>query len=136
MTDDEKRVVILNMVAREHENPDLWGDARLRKAILFLEKTEGVPLGFPFRLERERPVSPELQLFLENMKLDGFLKVSGTSRGYRISADLKGLDLMSRHRTTVSKYEEAITRTFETVRDLPLTDLRVAAREAFLDNPE
>ncbi|MEA3507798.1 MAG: hypothetical protein U9R40_02620 [Synergistota bacterium] len=136
MTDDEKRAVILNMVAREHENPDLWGDARLRKAVLFLEKTEGLPLGFTFHLERERPVSPELQLFLENMKLDGFLKVSGTSRGYRISADLRGLDLLSSHKTTVSKYEEAITRTFETVRDLPLTDLRVAAREAFLDNPD
>ncbi|MFP4481783.1 MAG: hypothetical protein ACLFN0_03195 [Thermovirgaceae bacterium] len=136
MTDREKQVVILMLVDMQGENPSFWGYARLRKSVLLLQKEEDVPLGFPFRLERERPVSPDLQLFLEDMRFNRLLRFKETNQGYRIVCGEEGRKSLAENPETVNQYHEQVTRVFETVRDLCLTDLREAAYEAFLRNPE
>jgi hypothetical protein len=136
MTDQEKCVVILMLVDMQGDNPNLWGYARLRKSVLLLQKEEHVPLGFPFRLERERPVSPDLQLFLEDMRFNRLLRFKETPHGYRIVCGEKGRKLLEENRETVEQYREQVVRIFETVKDLCLTDLREAAYKAFLKNPE
>ncbi|MFA5622016.1 MAG: hypothetical protein WC948_04885 [Thermovirgaceae bacterium] len=135
MDDLERRVVILSLVARKGDNPDLWGYARLRKSILLLQVEEDVPLGFAFGMERERPVSPELQLFLEKMLYDGYLLSVETLQGFRRDLGESGLALLHAHPGIAGKYAPQLDRVFERVRDMTLTDLRIAAREAFLSNP-
>lgn len=136
MTDRQKQAVILMLVDMQGDNPYLWGYARLRKSVLLLQKEEDVPLDFPFRLERERPVSPDLQLFLEDMRFNRLLEFKETPHGYRIICGEKGKKLLAEDAGSVEQYREQVTRVFETVRDLCLTDLREAAYEAFLRNPE
>jgi len=135
MDDLERRVVILSLVARKGDNPDLWGYARLRKSILLLQVEEDVPLGFVFGMERERPVSPELQLFLERMLYDGYLLSVETPQGFRRDIGEKGSALLEAHRDISDRYASQVERVFERVRDMTLTDLRIAARGAFLSNP-
>ena len=135
MDDLERRVVILSLVARKGDNPDLWGYARLRKSILLLQVEEDVPLDFAFGMERERPVSPELQLFLEKMLYDGYLLSVETPQGFRRDLGESGLALLHAHLGIAGKYAPQLDRVFERVRDMTLTDLRIAAREAFLSNP-
>ncbi|MDO9508379.1 MAG: hypothetical protein Q7I97_03405 [Thermovirgaceae bacterium] len=136
MTDIERRVVILSLVSKKRENPDLWGYARLRKSILLLQKEEGVPLGFPFGLERERPVSPELQLFLEKMMFENDIEVENTPSGFRRVIGKHGQILLRKNPGIIDRYEEQINRVFEMIRDMSLTDLRVAARNSYLAHPE
>lgn len=136
MTDLEKRIVILSLVSKTGENPDIWGYARLRKSILLLQKEEGVPLGFVFGLERERPVSPELQLFLEKMMFENDLTVENTPSGFRRAIGTHGRELLSENPAIVGKYEMQVNRVFEKIRDMTLTDLRVAARNTYLAHPE
>ncbi|HAA47421.1 MAG TPA: hypothetical protein DCE03_02895 [Synergistaceae bacterium] len=136
MTDQQKQAVILMLVEKQGENPNLWGYARLRKSVLLLQKEEDVPLGFPFRLERERPVSPDLQRFLEDMRFKKLLVFKETPHGYRIFCGEKGKKLLAEHLETVEQYKEQVARVFDIVKDLRLTDLREAAYEAFLRNPE
>jgi hypothetical protein len=136
MTDLQKQVVILMLVDMKGDNPNLWGYARLRKSVLLLQKEEGVPLDFPFRLERERPVSPDLQLFLEDMRFNRLLRFRETPDGYRIVCGEMGKKLLAENPQIIEQYREQVARVFETVRDLCLTDLREAAYEAFLRNPE
>ncbi len=136
MDDLERRVVILSLVAKKGENPDLWGYARLRKSILLLQIEEDVPLGFVFDLERERPVSPELQLFLETMTFDRYLESVETLAGFRRDLGEKGTRLLEENREIAERYSEHVDRVFEKTRDMSLTDLRVAARDAFLSFPE
>lgn len=136
MTDRQKQVVILMLVEMQGGNPNLWGYARLRKSVLLLQKEEDVPLDFPFRLERERPFSPDLQLFLENMRFNRLLRFHETPNGYRIVCGEEGKKLLAENPETIEQYREQVARVFETVRDLCLTDLREAAYEAFLRNPE
>lgn len=136
MTDIERRILILALVSRKGENPDLWGYARLRKSILLLQKEEGVPLGFTFDLERERPVSPELQLFLEKMMYEDNLRVENTPSGFRRVIGEHGLALLRENPDIISRYEEQINSIFEKIRRMSLTDLRVAAWNAYLAHPE
>lgn len=136
MDDLERRVVILSLVAKKGDNPDLWGYARLRKSILLLQIEEDVPLGFVFDLERERPVSPELQLFLETMTFDRYLESIETLAGFRRELGEKGNRLLEENREIAERYSEYVDRVFEKTRDMSLTDLRVAARDAFLSFPE
>ncbi len=136
MDDLERRVVILSLVAKKGDNPDLWGYARLRKSILLLQIEEDVPLGFVFDLERERPVSPELQLFLETMTFDRYLESVETLAGFRRELGEKGNRLLEENREIAERYSEYVDRVFEKTRDMSLTDLRVAARDAFLSFPE
>ncbi len=136
MNDIERRVVILSLVAMKGEDPDLWGYARLRKSILLLQKEEGVPLGFPFTLERERPVSPELQLFLEKMMFENDLEVRNTPSGFRSVIGKHGHALLQEYPGMIERYKKQVGRVFSRVRDMSLTDLRVAARNAYLDHPE
>ncbi|HOI81366.1 MAG TPA: hypothetical protein PLK59_03680 [Synergistales bacterium] len=135
MDDLERRVVILSLVARKGDNPDLWGYARLRKSILLLQIEEDVPLGFVFGLERERPVSPELQLFLERMLYDNNLVSTETPSGFRRDLGSEGIRLLKEHPDIAERYSEQVDRVFERVRDMSLTDLRVAARNAYLSHP-
>ncbi|HOP52729.1 MAG: hypothetical protein WCS47_02240 [Thermovirgaceae bacterium] len=135
MDDLERRVVILSLVARKGDNPDLWGYARLRKSILLLQIKEDVPLGFVFGLERERPVSPELQLFLERMLYDNNLVSTETPSGFRRDLGSEGIRLLKEHPDIAERYSEQVDRVFERVRDMSLTDLRVAARNAYLSHP-
>ena len=135
MDDLERRVVILSLVARKGDNPDLWGYARLRKSILLLQIEEDVPLGFVFGLERERPVSPELQLFLERMLFDNCLVSTETPSGFRRDLGSEGIRLLKEHPDIAERYSEQVDRVFERVRDMSLTDLRVAARNAYLSHP-
>jgi len=135
MDDLERRVVILSLVARKGDNPDLWGYARLRKSILLLQIEEDVPLGFVFGLERERPVSPELQLFLERMLFDNCLVSTETPSGFRMDLGSEGIRLLKEHHDIAERYREQVERVFERVRDMSLTDLRVAARNAYLSHP-
>ena len=135
MDDLERRVVILSLVARNGDNPDLWGYARLRKSILLLQIKEDVPLGFVFGLERERPVSPELQLFLERMLYDNNLVSTETPSGFRRDLGSEGIRLLKEHPDIAERYSEQVDRVFERVRDMSLTDLRVAARNAYLSHP-
>lgn len=135
MDDLERRVVILSLVARKGDNPDLWGYARLRKSILLLQIEEDVPLGFVFGLERERPVSPELQLFLERMLYDNNLVSTETPSGFRRDLGSEGIRLLKEHPDIAERYREQVERVFERVRDMSLTDLRVAARNAYLSHP-
>jgi hypothetical protein len=135
MDDMERRVVILSLAARKGDNPDLWGYARLRKSILLLQVEEDVPLGFVFGMEHERPVSPELQLFLEKMLYDGYLQSVETPQGFRRDLGESGLALLHAHPEIAGRYALQVDRVFERVRDMTLTDLRIAAREAYLSNP-
>jgi hypothetical protein len=136
MDDLERRVVILSLVAKKGDNPDLWGYARLRKSILLLQIAEDVPLGFVFDLERERPVSPELQLFLEKMIFDMYLVSVETPSGFRRDLGENGVRLLEENQEIVERYSEQVNRVFESTRDMSLTDLRVAARDAYLSYPE
>jgi len=136
LTDQERRIVILSLVLKTGENPDIWGYARLRKSILLLQKEEEVPLGFAFGLERERPVSPELQLFLENMMFENDLLVENTPSGFRRSIGEHGHELLQKNPGVISKYKKQINRIFEKIRAMSLTDLRVAARNTYLAHPE
>jgi|GEM_PF-343391 hypothetical protein len=136
MDDLERRVVILSLVAKKGDNPDLWGYARLRKSILLLQIAEDVPLGFVFDLERERPVSPELQLFLEKMIFDRYLVSVETPSGFRRDLGENGVRLLEENQEIVERYSEQVNRVFESTRDMSLTDLRVAARDAYLSYPE
>lgn len=136
MTDIERRVVILSLVSRKGENPDLWGYARLRKSILLLQKEEGVPLGFSFDLERERPVSPELQLFLEKMMFENDLAVENTPSGFRRVIGEHGHELMRENSGIIGQYAEQVDRVFEKIKNMSLTDLRVTARNTYLEHPE
>lgn len=136
LTDTERRVVILCLVSKKGKNPDLWGYARLRKSLLLLQKEERVPLGFAFGLERERPVSPELQLFLEKMMFERDLVVENTPSGFRRVIGTHGHELLRENPGIVCKYEEQVNRIFERIRDMSLTDLRVAARNTYLAHPE
>jgi hypothetical protein len=47
-----------------------------------------------------------------------------------------GKKLLAENPEIIEQYREQVARVFETVRDLCLTDLREAAYEAFLRNPE
>ena len=136
LTDIERRVVILSLVSKKEDDPDFWGNARLRKSILLLQKEEGVPLGFVFSLERERPVSPELQLFLEKMMFENDLVVESTPLGFRRTIGTHGHELLRENPGIIGKYEEQINRVFEKIRSMSLTDLRVAARNTYLAHPE
>lgn len=136
MDDLERRVVILSLVAKKGDNPDLWGYARLRKSILLLQIAEDVPLGFVFDLERERPVSPELQLFLEKMIFDMYLVSVETPSGFRRDLGENGVRLLEENQEIVERYSEQVNRVFESTRGMSLTDLRVAARDAYLSYPE
>lgn len=136
MDDLERRVVILSLVAKKGDNPDLWGYARLRKSILLLQIAEDVPLGFVFDLERERPVSPELQLFLEKMIFDRYLVSVETPSGFRRDLGENGVRLLEENQEIVERYSEQVNRVFESTKDMSLTDLRVAARDAYLSYPE
>lgn len=136
MDDLERRVVILSLVAKKGDNPDLWGYARLRKSILLLQIAEDVPLGFVFDLERERPVSPELQLFLEKMIFDMYLVSVETPSGFRRDLGENGVRLLEENQEIVERYSEQVNRVFESTKDMSLTDLRVAARDAYLSYPE
>ncbi len=136
MDDLERRVVILSLVSKKGNNPDLWGYARLRKSILLLQVGEDVPLGFVFDLERERPVSPELQLFLEKMIFDRYLVSIETPSGFRRDLGENGVQLLEENQEIVERYSEQVNRVFESTRDMSLTDLRVAARDAYLSYPE
>jgi len=136
MDDLERRVVILSLVAKKGDNPDLWGYARLRKSILLLQIAEDVPLGFVFDLERERPVSPELQLFLEKMIFDRYLVSVETPSGFRRDLGENGVRLLEENQEIVERYSEQVNRVFKSTRDMSLTDLRVAARDAYLSYPE
>ena len=113
MDDLERRVVILSLVARKGDNPDLWGYARLRKSILLLQIKEDVPLGFVFGLERERPVSPELQLFLERMLYDNNLVSTETPSGFRRDLGSEGIRLLKEHPDIAERYSEQVDRVFE-----------------------
>ena len=136
LTDLERRIVILSLVSKTGKNPDIWGYARLRKSILLLQKEEEVPLGFTFGLERERPVSPELQLFLEKMMFENDIMVENTPSGFRRVIGEHGRVLLQKNPGIVRKYKKQVNRVFEKIRDMSLTDLRVAARNTYLAHPE
>ncbi|MCD6183759.1 MAG: hypothetical protein J7K01_05610 [Thermovirga sp.] len=136
MTDTERNVIILALTSLKSENPQLWGYARLRKAIFFLQKEEGVPLGFPFKLEGERPVSPQLQIFLEKMKYEGLLNFIETPHGYRIIPGKKGKHLLENNPGVAIRYKKEIQNTFNKIEHMTLTELRIKSLEVFLKNPE
>jgi len=136
MTDTERQIVILALADLKSDDPNLWGYARLRKAIFFLQKEEGVPLGFHFKLERERPISPQLQLFLEKMKYEGLLDFAETPHGYRIKPSAKGKKMLEDNPGIVACYMKEIQSTLRKVEHMTLTELRLRSLEVFLKNPE
>jgi len=113
MDDLERRVVILSLVAKKGRIILICGEyARLRKSILLLQIAEDVPLGFVFDLERERPVSPELQLFLEKMIFDRYLVSVETPSGFRRDLGENGVRLLEENQEIVERYSEQVNRVF------------------------
>jgi len=70
------------------------------------------------------------------MIFDMYLVSVETPSGFRRDLGENGVRLLEENQEIVERYSEQVNRVFESTRDMSLTDLRVAARDAYLSYPE
>jgi len=70
------------------------------------------------------------------MMFDSEIELESTASGFRRIVGKNGQALLDECREIVERYSREVERVFRRVREMSLTDLRVAARNAYLANPE
>lgn len=123
----------LDTVHRLISNTPRMGKTKLQKLAYFLQESEGVPLGYRFKMHHYGPYAEALETDLARLRLAGQVHVTPDSSGYgfQITIDASAPD--EEWRGSVAPFNAKVSQILEDFGQWPITKLELAATIHFVE---